>query len=53
MPGNPRSFSHSQLPVPGAAAFQGEHNKEILKQLHVPEEEICEMQQRNIIVSRP
>jgi len=52
MPGNPWIFSQSQLPAPGAAAFQGEHNKEILMQLHIPEEEICVMQQRNIIVSR-
>lgn len=52
MPGNPWVFSQSQLPRPGAPAFQGEHNQEILKQLHVSEEEICELQQRNIIVSR-
>ena len=52
MPGNPWIFSQSQLPAPGAAAFQGEHNVEILKELQIPEEEIGSMQQRNIILSR-
>jgi CoA:oxalate CoA-transferase len=52
MPGNPWIFSQSQLPAPGAAAFQGEHNVEILKELQIPEEEIGAMQQRNIILSR-
>jgi CoA:oxalate CoA-transferase len=52
MPGNPWIFSQSQLPAPGAPAFQGEHNIEILKELQIPEEEIGFMQQRNIILSR-
>ena len=52
MPGNPWIFSQSQLPAPGAPAFQGEHNVEILKELHIPEEQIGSMQQRNIILSR-
>ena len=52
MPGNPWIFSQSQLPAPGALAFQGEHNLEILKELQIPEEEIGSMQQRNIILSR-
>lgn len=52
MPGNPWIFSQSQLPAPGAPAFQGEHNVEILKELQIPEEEIGFMQQRNIILSR-
>ncbi len=52
MPGNPWIFSQSQLPAPGAPAFQGEHNLEILKELQIPEEEIGSMQQRNIILSR-
>jgi crotonobetainyl-CoA:carnitine CoA-transferase CaiB-like acyl-CoA transferase len=52
MPGNPWIFSLSQLPAPGAPAFQGEHNEEILNELHVPEEKICDLQQRNIILSR-
>src|SRR6266403_3161690 len=32
MPGNPWIFSRSELPAPGAPAFQGEHNEEILKE---------------------
>jgi CoA:oxalate CoA-transferase len=52
MPGNPWIFSQSQLPAPGAPAFQGEHNVEILKELQITEEEIGSMQQRNIILSR-
>jgi CoA:oxalate CoA-transferase len=52
MPGNPWIFSQSQLPAPGAPAFQGEHNVEILKELQIPEEQIGSMQQRNIILSR-
>ena len=52
MPGNPWIFSQSRLPAPGAPAFQGEHNVEILKELQIPEEQIGFMQQRNIILSR-
>jgi CoA:oxalate CoA-transferase len=52
MPGNPWIFSQSQLPAPGAPAFQGEHNVEILKELQIPEEQIGSMHQRNIILSR-
>jgi len=52
MPGNPWIFSQSRLPAPGAPAFQGEHNVEILKELQIPEEQIASMHQRNIILSR-
>jgi CoA:oxalate CoA-transferase len=52
MPGNPWIFSQSRLPAPGAPAFQGEHNVEILKELQIPEEQIGSMRQRNIILSR-
>jgi crotonobetainyl-CoA:carnitine CoA-transferase CaiB-like acyl-CoA transferase len=52
MPGNPWIFSQSQLPAPGAPAFQGEHNVEILKELQIPEEQIGSMQQRSIILTR-
>jgi CoA:oxalate CoA-transferase len=51
MPGNPWIFSLSELPAPGAPAYQGEHNKEILSELRVPEDKICDMQQRNILVT--
>ena len=52
MPGNPWIFSRSELPLPGAPAYQGEHNEEILKELEVPDERIRDMQQKNIILSR-
>ena len=52
MPGNPWIFSRSKLPPPGAPAFQGEHNEDILKELHIPEHKIQDLQQRSIVLSR-
>jgi crotonobetainyl-CoA:carnitine CoA-transferase CaiB-like acyl-CoA transferase len=52
MPGNPWIFSSCELPRPGSAAYQGEHNEEILKELQVADESIRDMQQKNIILSR-
>jgi crotonobetainyl-CoA:carnitine CoA-transferase CaiB-like acyl-CoA transferase len=52
MPGNPWIFSRSELPAPGAPAFQGEHNEEILKELHVPEARIRDLQERSILLNR-
>jgi CoA:oxalate CoA-transferase len=52
MPGNPWIFSRSELPAPGAPAFQGEHNEEILNELHVPEAKIRNLQERLILLSR-
>jgi CoA:oxalate CoA-transferase len=52
MPGNPWIFSRSELPAPGAPAYQGEHNDEILKELSVPEDSIRDLQQRNVLLSR-
>jgi CoA:oxalate CoA-transferase len=52
MPGNPWIFSCSELPAPGAPAFQGEHNEEILKELQVPEARIRDLQDRSILLSR-
>jgi crotonobetainyl-CoA:carnitine CoA-transferase CaiB-like acyl-CoA transferase len=52
MPGNPWIFSRSELPVPGAPAFQGEHNEDILKELDIPEHRIQDLQQRSIVLSR-
>jgi CoA:oxalate CoA-transferase len=51
MPGNPWIFSRSELPAPGAPAFQGEHNEEILNELHVPEVRIRNLQERRILLS--
>jgi CoA:oxalate CoA-transferase len=52
MPGNPWIFSRSELPAPGAPAFQGEHNEEILSELHVPEARTRNLQERGILLSR-
>ena len=52
MPGNPWIFSQSELPRPGAPAYQGEHNEDILKELQVPEQKIKDLQTRNILLSR-
>ena len=52
MPGNPWIFSRSELPAPGAPAYQGEHNDEILKELSVSEDSVRDLQQRNVLLSR-
>lgn len=52
MPGNPWIFSESELPAPGAPAYQGEHNEDILKRLDIPDDQIQDMQQRNILLNR-
>ena len=52
MPGNPWIFSRSQLPPPGIPAFQGEHNDEILAERHVSPDEIADMKERRIVLSR-
>ena len=52
MPGNPWIFSRSELPRPGAPAYQGEHNGEILKEMQVSEHEIRDLEGRNILLSR-
>src|SRR6516225_10385201 len=51
MPGNPWIFSRSELPPPGAPAYQGEHNEEILKGLQIPEDRIRDLEGR-IVASR-
>jgi CoA:oxalate CoA-transferase len=52
MPGNPWIFSRSELPCPGAPAYQGEHNAEILKELHLSEDKIRDLEKRSITLSR-
>jgi hypothetical protein len=52
MPGNPWIFSQSELPCPGAPAYQGEHNGEILKELQVSEDKIRDLEERSITLSR-
>lgn len=52
MPGNPWIFSRSELPSPGVPAYQGEHNEDILGGLDIPAEQVRDLQQRNILLSR-
>ncbi|MES5481319.1 CoA transferase [Bradyrhizobium sp. INPA03-11B] len=52
MPGNPWIFSSSELPSPGAPAYQGEHNEDILGQLDIAPEKVRDLQQRGILLSR-
>jgi crotonobetainyl-CoA:carnitine CoA-transferase CaiB-like acyl-CoA transferase len=52
MPGNPWIFSRSQLPPPGAPAFQGEHNEEILAERNIAREKIADLQRRKVLLSR-
>src|ERR1700761_4310363 len=52
MPGNPWIFGKSELPAPGAPAYQGEHNEDILKELNTPEDRIRELQSRNVLLSK-
>src|ERR1700761_6417993 len=52
MPGNPWIFSRSELPCPGAPAYQGEHNGEILRELQVPENKIRDLEERSITLNR-
>src|SRR6516164_7515214 len=52
MPGNPWIFSSCELPPPGAPAYQGEHNEEILTGLQIPEDRIRDLEGRNIILNR-
>mgnify|MGYP005811747227 CR=1 FL=1 len=52
MPGNPWIFSRSKLPTPGAPAYQGEHNEEILMERSVDPKAIDDMQRRKILLSR-
>jgi CoA:oxalate CoA-transferase len=52
MPGPPWRFSGADLPAPGAPAFQGEHNAEILRELGVGEDVIADLKARRVLLSR-
>ena len=52
MPGNPWLFGRSILPPPGAPAFQGEHNEEILGECGVSPERIAALRAQRILLSR-
>lgn len=52
MPGAPWHFSGSPLPAPGLAAFQGEHNAEILREHAIDEATIESLEARHILLRR-
>jgi crotonobetainyl-CoA:carnitine CoA-transferase CaiB-like acyl-CoA transferase len=52
MPGNPWIFSRSKLPAPGAPAFQGEHNEEILLERNLTADEIADLKKRKVLLGR-
>jgi len=52
MPGNPWIFSTATLPPAGVAAYQGEHNDEILSEWNCSPEKISDMKKRKVILSR-
>jgi crotonobetainyl-CoA:carnitine CoA-transferase CaiB-like acyl-CoA transferase len=52
MPGPPWRFSGAALPAPGAAAFQGEHNTQILREQGISDEVIADLRARRVVLSR-
>jgi CoA:oxalate CoA-transferase len=52
MPGPPWRFGGASLPAPGAPAFQGEHNAEILREQGITEEVIADLKARRVLLSR-
>lgn len=52
MPGAPWIFSSAELPPAGFAAFQGEHNDEILSERKLSPEQIADLKKRKILLSR-
>jgi crotonobetainyl-CoA:carnitine CoA-transferase CaiB-like acyl-CoA transferase len=52
MPGPPWRFSGAALPAPGAPAFQGEHNTEILREQGISDEVIVDLKARHVLLSR-
>ena len=52
MPGPPWRFSDATLPTPGAPAFQGEHNGEILSELGLNEAEVARLEAEGLLTTR-
>ncbi|HZB92761.1 MAG TPA: CoA transferase [Stellaceae bacterium] len=52
MPGPPWRFSRSTLPGPGAPAYQGEHNAELLAERKVAPDVIEDLSRRRVLLSR-
>jgi crotonobetainyl-CoA:carnitine CoA-transferase CaiB-like acyl-CoA transferase len=52
MPGPPWRFSGATLPPPGAPAFQGEHNVELLAERNIDPSVILSLRKRGVLLSR-
>jgi CoA:oxalate CoA-transferase len=52
MPGNPWIFSRSELPEAGVPAYQGEHNAAILSERDISQQQIADLKQRGVLLSR-
>ncbi len=52
MPGAPWIFSSAELPSAVFAAFQGEHNEEILSERKLTPDQIADLKKRKILLSR-
>jgi crotonobetainyl-CoA:carnitine CoA-transferase CaiB-like acyl-CoA transferase len=51
LPGFPWRFSAETLAHPGAPAYRGEHNREVLLELKVPESQIAEMERSGALAA--
>ena len=51
MPGRPWHFSRDELTPIGTPAFQGEHNKEVFRELGVSEAELQQLSETGALVS--
>ena len=50
VPSPPWEFSKSELPGPGLAPFQGEHNVEVFRELGVDKTRVEELRQRGALI---
>jgi crotonobetainyl-CoA:carnitine CoA-transferase CaiB-like acyl-CoA transferase len=53
VPGKPWRFSSDKLEHPGLPAFRGEHNREVLAELGLSQEEIDDLVRRGVMKSDP
>ncbi|MDH3679636.1 MAG: CoA transferase [Acidimicrobiia bacterium] len=52
VPGPPWLFAASELPDAGLAPFQGEHNREVLRDLGLSDAEIDKLRDGNVVIDR-
>ena len=53
LPGRPWRFSRDELTPIGTPAFQGEHNKEVFRELGVSEAELQSLAETGVLVAHP